>query len=388
MEEKEEKTRELELVVLIRAIDYQYALAMHEGQKLGENKDSIIGLRYDERDDNLLVVILFLSTTVSEVAQRGKGHVCQAMCLAEIGPVLHHDHIIDPLMQLGHYKRLVHPDFAPYLHLFQRSRSVLGLIPDTLLRPALAAMRGYGQCEMAVDSTTPLYALLKKLTIEEAYRWREHDLDPRLARHCQKAAFRRRVPFELHEFYPSDVVMDIAYPHKATAHFHAAAWVPFKGKNGHKHPCNRELMFLAPRDTPLKGKQLVCIYCAKFLKGVYGKNKGHQHVLHCPSCGSENYRANISTDPLQIMYTQCHCHGNIILQQKDAMIRKLEDKALELSGDIIELKDTVLDLECKLSEAPQQKKRRRPAKTTEMANSTEKESVRRQTRSSRTNEDL
>jgi hypothetical protein len=89
-EEKKEEEKGLELEVLIRAIDVEFALAMHEGQKLGENRDRIIGLRFDERDDKLLVVILFLSTDVSEAEAYGKGTPCRAMCLAEVGPVLHH----------------------------------------------------------------------------------------------------------------------------------------------------------------------------------------------------------------------------------------------------------------------------------------------------------
>jgi hypothetical protein len=121
------------------------------------------------------------------------------MCLAEVGPVLHHRDIKDLRLQLDHYSssRLVRASgapyysYAPYLHLFTRSRSVLGLVPDHLLRPALRAMPGYAQLgEAELGTNTPLYSHIKNLTLNEASRWREHDLAPRLYSFCQKVAFR------------------------------------------------------------------------------------------------------------------------------------------------------------------------------------------------------
>jgi hypothetical protein len=50
MEEKKEEEKWPELVVLVKTIDVKFALAMHEGQKLAENRDHVIGLKYDERD--------------------------------------------------------------------------------------------------------------------------------------------------------------------------------------------------------------------------------------------------------------------------------------------------------------------------------------------------
>jgi DNA-directed RNA polymerase subunit RPC12/RpoP len=305
------------LVVLLRAIDVGWARQMHLGQKLGENARRILGLRCYARATRPRVVFLFLSTRGSEHKEQ-KGALARAFCLAEIGPVLQHSSIADPAMQLGHYSRLVVPQYAPFLHLFKRSRSVLGAVPDEILRPSLYKLEGYGnQGDYEVPFTDPLHACVQQLLEEEGV-WREHDLDPRLNRFCEQTEYLHSV-CTLDPFYPADLYSIIAFKQHVTAHKHKDKWAAFTGKGGHRH-INTELMYVGPVDTPAKQKSLVCLYCSDFFKKVYGKHTAHRHVIDCPACGAKLFRKSIADTPYKQMLMTCNCHGNPVLDNLRAEV--------------------------------------------------------------------
>jgi hypothetical protein len=243
------------LIVLVRAIDLKYAEAMHNGQKLGENCSRLLGQRFHSgyhASHGKRIVFLFLSSQRTEARDGERGTVSRAFCLAELGPVLSHDDIANPSLQLGHYSRLVHPDYSPYLHLFKRSRGVLGLIPDEILRPALYSMPSYGQTgDKDVDDRSPLHACVRRLVGEEG-SWREHDLDPRLYHYCQRRAYQVSI-IELPVYYPTDQIDLIKFKEHVNAHRLAPGFVPFAGIGGHLHS-NTELMCVAPAATRCKEK--------------------------------------------------------------------------------------------------------------------------------------
>lgn len=351
-----------ELLFLVRAIDLEYAQAMHDGRKLGENWRCILGQRFDPRYHatitNKRIVFIFLSTQTSEQRTGIRGAVSRAFCLAEMGPVLNHADIASPALQLGHYSRLVHPDYSPFLHLFKRSRGVLGLIPDEFLRPALYAMPAYGQTgDAPIDPRSPLHACLQKLVYEEG-SWREHDLDPRLYHFCQRRAHQVDI-INLPAYYPPDQAERIRFKEHVTAHRLASGFVPYQGKNGHLHS-NVELMCVAPAATPKKGRQVICLYCSKFMANIYADHDHHRHVVPCPACHRTLFRVDIQTTPLALLLKTCLCYGN-------AEYAKLRGQVAEGETEISKLMTQVCDLKKELQIARERAKR----KSTESAGPSE-----------------
>jgi hypothetical protein len=150
---------------------------MHQGQKLGENCGRLLGQRFEAgyHASHPKRIVSCSSLHRGQSSEMGKEGQC--MCpgpsvwlswalssytLTSLTPAYH--------VQLGHYARLaiVHPSYSPFLHLFKRSRSVKGLIPDQILRPALYSMPSYGQTGDAdIDGRSPLYACAKRMVGED-----------------------------------------------------------------------------------------------------------------------------------------------------------------------------------------------------------------------------